>query len=90
MKSLSLAHLDITIAVSGLKTGDNPQPGVPVIRSLRAAGFKGKIVGFVYDAMESGIYLEGLADEVYQMPYPSTGAESFLTRLDYILSLAIS
>jgi len=86
MTKLNLSHLDITVAVSGLKTGDNPQPGVPVIRSLRSPGFKGKIVGLVYDAMESGIYLEGLADEVYQMPYPSTGAESFLTRLDYILS----
>jgi len=86
MQNLDLSHLQITVAVSGLKTGDNPQPGVPVIRSIRAAGFKGKIVGFVYDAMESGIYLEGIADEVYQMPYPSTGADSFLARLDYILS----
>jgi len=86
MNKLDLSKLDITIAVTGLKTGDNPQPGVPVIRSIRAAGFKGKIVGLVYDAMESGIYLKGLADEVYQMPYPSTGADSFLARLDYILS----
>lgn len=83
---IDLSNLDITIAVSGLKTGDNPQPGVPVIRSIRNAGFKGKIVGIVYDAMESGIYCEGLADEIYQMPYPSTGADSFMTRWDYILS----
>ncbi len=83
---LKLNDLQISIAVSGLKTGDNPQPGIPVIRSLRAAGFKGKIIGFVYDAMESGIYLEDIADEIYQMPYPSTSAESFLTRLGYINS----
>ncbi|MDP2173789.1 MAG: ATP-grasp domain-containing protein [Candidatus Cloacimonadaceae bacterium] len=81
-----LSTLDVVIAVSGLKTGDNPQPGVPVIRSIRNAGFKGKIIGLVYDSMESGIYLEGLADEIYQMPYPSTGAEAFMSRIDYILS----
>lgn len=84
--NLKLSGLDITIAVTGLKTGDNPQPGVPVIRSLRKAGFKGKIIGLIYDSMESGIYMDGLADEVYQMPYPSSGAEAFLTRLDYLLS----
>lgn len=80
-----LSHLDISIAVSGLKTGDNPQPGVPVIRSLRAAGFKGKILGLVYDSMESGIYVEGLVDAAYLMPYPSAGADAFLSRLDQIL-----
>jgi carbamoyl-phosphate synthase large subunit len=84
--NLSLADIETSIAVSGLKTGDNPQPGVPVIRSLRNAGFKGKIIGLVYDSLEAGIYVRGLADEVYQMPYPSGGSESFLKRLDYILS----
>lgn len=79
-----LSTLNATIAVTGLKTGDNPQPGVPVIRSIRAAGFKGRIVGLVYDAMESGIYLDDLVDEVYQMPYPSTGADAFMSRLQYI------
>ena len=85
-KNPDLSKQKLNIAVSGLKTGDNPQPGVPVICSIRAAGFKGRIIGLVYDAMESGIYVQGIADEVYQMPYPSTGADSFLARLDYILS----
>lgn len=81
-----LSSLDITIAVSGLKTGDNPQPGVPVIRSIKAAGFKGRVIGLVYDALESGIYLPELTDEIYQMPYPSSGADAFLGRLDQILN----
>ena len=81
-----LSKLDITIAVTGLKTGDNPQPGVPVIRSIRAAGFTGRIVGLIYDSMESGIYLDDLVDQVYQMPYPSAGADAFLTRLDHIMA----
>ncbi|MCB5261494.1 MAG: ATP-grasp domain-containing protein [Candidatus Cloacimonetes bacterium] len=81
-----LSSLKATIAVTGLKTGDNPQPGVAVIRSIRAAGFAGRIIGLVYDSMESGIYLEDLVDEVYQMPYPSAGAEAFLARIEYIVS----
>ncbi|MBM4403449.1 MAG: biotin carboxylase [Candidatus Cloacimonetes bacterium] len=81
-----LSDLNICIAVTGLKTGDNPQPGVPVIRCLRKAGFRGKIIGLVYDALESGIYVDSLADEIYQIPYPSAGAEAFLNRLDTILS----
>lgn len=81
-----LSKLNVTIAVTGLKTGDNPQPGVAVIRSIRAAGFSGKIIGLVYDSMESGIYMEDLVDAVYQMPYPSAGAEAFLARIEYIIS----
>ncbi|MCK9583360.1 MAG: ATP-grasp domain-containing protein [Candidatus Cloacimonetes bacterium] len=81
-----LSSLKATIAVTGLKTGDNPQPGVAVIRSIRAAGFQGRIIGLIYDSMESGIYLEDLVDEVYQMPYPSAGAEAFLARMEYIVS----
>lgn len=80
-----LADETCTVAVSGLKTGENPQPGVPVIRSIRNAGFKGKIVGLAYDSLESGIYVAGCVDSVYQMPYPSNGATSFLNRIDYIL-----
>lgn len=83
---MDLSQYNISIAVTGLKTGDNPQPGVPVIRSIRAAGFPGKMIGLVYDALESGIYMDGLVDEVYQLSYPSTGAETFLARIDYILS----
>ncbi len=83
---IDLSNLDITIAVTGLRTGDNPQPGVPVIRSIKNAGFKGKIIGLTYDALESGIYLDNFVDEVYLIPYPTAGSDAFLNRLDYILS----
>lgn len=83
----SLAAYDINIAVSGLKTGDNPQPGVPVIRSLKAAGFAGKSIALVYDSMESGIYVEDLVDAAFLMPYPSAGADAFLNRIDQILQI---
>lgn len=80
------SHSNLTIAVSGLKTGDNPQPGVPIIRGIKKAGFEGKIIGLCYDALEAGIYLDDLADSVFLMPYPSGGSEAFLERIDFILS----
>ena len=72
---------DMIIAVTGLRTGDNPQPGFPVIRSLRDAGFSGTIIGLVYDPLEAGIYTEGLIDHVYLMPYPSEGGHALISRL---------
>lgn len=83
---INLNHPELVIAVSGLKTGDNPQPGVPIIRSIRNAGFKGKIVGLIYDNLESGIYYPDLAQDIYQMPYPSEGKDAILSRIDYILT----
>jgi carbamoyl-phosphate synthase large subunit len=77
---------NLVIAVSGLNAGENPQPGVAVIRLLRRGGFKGKIIGLAYDAYESGIYAPDLADEVYVMPFPSAGADATMLRLKTILS----
>ena len=80
------AHLaNKTIAVSGLATGDNPQPGTPVIRSLREAGFAGRIVGLAYDSLEAGLYVDDLVDDVYLMPYPSAGPDAFLARMRHIV-----
>ncbi|MEO0132569.1 MAG: ATP-grasp domain-containing protein [candidate division WOR-3 bacterium] len=81
----SLKTKDLVIAVSGLNAGENPQPGVPFARLLRRAGFSGKIIGLVYDAYESGIYRGDLVDEVYLMPFPSSGVEVLLTRIKQIL-----
>jgi len=77
---------DLVIAVTGLNTGENPQPGVPVIRSLRRAGFSGKIIGLAYDSFESGIYAPDLADEIYVMPFPSAGLDTILSRIGQILN----
>lgn len=76
--------MSITIAVTGLHRGENPQPGYGVIRSLRRHSRDLKIVGLVYDVLESGIYADQGADQVYQFPYPSAGAATVLGRLDYI------
>ncbi len=76
------------IAVSGLHRGDNPQPGAGIVRSIRRRYPDAFIVGLVYDAMESGIYMDGGPDKVFTMPYPTSGAVSFLMRLDHVLDEA--
>lgn len=72
----------VTVAVSGLNNTDNPGPGIPVIRALRESGlFDVRIVGLVYETLEPGIYMEGMADRVYLMPYPSNGIQAVYNRL---------
>jgi len=74
-----------TIAVSGLNNVDSPGSGVPVIRALReAASFDVRIIGLSYDTFEPGLYMHGLVDHSYQMPFPSAGQEALVNRLKYI------
>jgi carbamoyl-phosphate synthase large subunit len=75
----------ITVAVTGLNNIDSPGPGVAVIRCLRECpDFDVRIIGLSYESMEPGVYMEGIADKSYQIPYPSAGSDSLLTRLRYI------
>ena len=76
----------ITVAVSGLNAGENPQPGPGIIRSLRRRYDNITVVGLVYDALESGIYADDGPDVVYRLPYPSAGSDVLLGRLDEILA----
>lgn len=72
----------ITIAITGLNNTDNPGPGVPVIRSLRESdALDCRIVGLAYENLEPGIYMEGLVDKTYQIPYPSSGKEAVWERI---------
>ena len=73
--------MSLTIAVTGLNATDNPAPGVPVIRALRAARPDCTVVGLAYDALDPGAYMSGMADHVYLMPYPSQGADVLFARL---------
>lgn len=74
----------LSVAVTGLHRGDNPQPGAGIIRSLRRRFPHATIVGLCYDAMESGIYAEDGPDEVHLMPYPAAGGAALLDRIDAI------
>ncbi|MFA4836475.1 MAG: ATP-grasp domain-containing protein [Dehalococcoidia bacterium] len=75
------------VAVTGLNAMEDSLPGIPVIRSLRAAGeeLTGKIIGLTYDTFDTGIYNSELLDEVYLMPYPSEGETAILQRLKEIV-----
>lgn len=75
----------LTIAVTGLNNIDSPGPGIPVIRALKdSSHFEARIIGLSYDALEPGIYMHNLVDKTYQIPLPSAGQQSVLTRLEYI------
>lgn len=78
----------ITIAVTGLNAIDSPGPGIPVIRALRESKeFDVRVIGLSYETLEPGIYMHDLVDKTYQIPFPSSGTESLLTRLQYINSI---
>ncbi len=68
--------------MTGLNATDNPGPGVAVLRSLRASARPGeRLVGLTYDALDPGLYTEGLADASYLLTYPSSGCRSVPSRL---------
>lgn len=71
-----------TVAITGLSATDNPAPGVPVARAVReGSGGRSRIVGLSYDVLDPGNYMDGIADAVFLMPYPSSGAEVVFDRL---------
>jgi len=73
------------VAVTGLNATDNPGPGVAVIRALRQdPDFSGSVVGLAYDALDPGLYMDGLLDAAFLIPYPSAGREALFARLAYI------
>lgn len=72
----------ITIAITGLNNTDNPGPGIPVIRGLRESDiYDVRIIGLVYENLEPGIYMDGMVDKTYLIPYPSSGKEVVWERI---------
>lgn len=78
----------VTVAVTGLHRGDNPQPGASVIRSMRRIYPDLRVVGLSYDPLESGLYSHDIdrVDAIYLLPFPMKGPEVLLERLRYIYS----
>lgn len=75
----------ITLAVTGLNNTDNPGPGVPVIRGVKESeNFDVRVIGLVYENLEPGIYMEGLCDRIFQIPYPSSGSDELIHRIEQI------
>ncbi len=71
----------LTVTVSGLNATDNPGPGVAIIRAIRAAHSRCRIIGLAYDTLDPGSYMNGIADHVYLVPYPSQGASVLRDRI---------
>ena len=75
----------ITVAVTGLNNTDNPGPGIPVIRGIKeSADFEARIIGLVYENLEPGIYMEDMCDRIFQIPYPSSGSDDLIERIEQI------
>lgn len=75
----------LTIAVTGLNAIDSPGPGVAVIRGLlEAESFSCRIIGLSYESLEPGIYMRDLVSKTYSIPYPSSGMDALMERLQYI------
>ncbi len=76
----------ITVAVTGLHRGDNPQPGAAIVRSLRRAVPDLRVIALSYDPLESALYSHGLdrVDAVYLLPFPRKGPALLLDRMRYI------
>jgi carbamoyl-phosphate synthase large subunit len=80
-----MEKLKITIAVKGLNNTDNPGPGVPVIRGIRDSEvIEARIIGLAYENLEPGVYMPGLINKTYMIPYPSTGTEAYVERIEEI------
>jgi carbamoyl-phosphate synthase large subunit len=77
---------EMTVAVTGLHRGDNPQPGAAVIRSLRRQMRDLRVVALSYDPLESALYSHDIdrVDAVYLLPFPSKGPDRLLDRMSYI------
>ena len=72
------------IVVTGINATDNPGPGIPIARCLQDdKNFNGKIIGFSYDALEPGIYMD-ILEKSYLVPYPSAGSKATLERITEI------
>ena len=75
----------LTIAVTGLNATDNPGPGIPIIRSLKASTlFSSKIIGLSYELLDPGIFMYDIVDKCYQIPYPQFGSHALMERLKEI------
>ena len=75
----------IVIGVTGLNAIDSPGPGVAVIRAIRECkDFEVRIIGLSYESLEPGLYMHDIVDKTYQIPYPSGGTDSLMSRINYI------
>lgn len=76
--------MSITVAVSGINAIDNPGPGTGIARSLKESELDVRVIGFAYDSMEPGIFMDWVIDYSYILPWPSCAPDIYLERIAYI------
>ncbi|MDX1959950.1 MAG: ATP-grasp domain-containing protein [Leptospiraceae bacterium] len=76
----------ITVAVTGLNATDSPGPGVPVLRSLKESSLNLELLGFSYDVLEPGNFMN-LIENSFLIPYPNSGPAQLIERIRYINSI---
>jgi carbamoyl-phosphate synthase large subunit len=59
------------VGVTGLNAADNPSPGLTVARALRAAAPSVRLVGLTHEVLATGVYVDGVWDEIRLVPFPS-------------------
>jgi diaminopimelate decarboxylase len=73
------------ICISGLYSGTNPQPGIGIARSLRAAYPNATLVGVEYSNRCSGIHWEDFDDIWLQPPWEYVDLDSYAERIKALL-----
>ena len=76
---------NLTIYVSGLYSGTNPQPGVGIARSLRRGFPDAKIIGVEYSNRCSGIHWPDFDDIWLQRPWDEISLESHAREVGKVL-----
>ncbi len=72
----------IRVAVSGFDGLDNPHPGLALAGALRQEWDTPiEIDALGYDALMTGAWMPGVADELHVMPLPSDGDDATFDRL---------
>ncbi|HEX8772846.1 MAG TPA: ATP-grasp domain-containing protein [Pyrinomonadaceae bacterium] len=69
------------IYISGLYSGTNPQPGVGIARSLRAAYPNATLIGVEYSNRCSGIHWPDIDELWLQRPWEEINMESYATEI---------
>jgi carbamoyl-phosphate synthase large subunit len=70
-----------TVAITGLNAADNPSPGLTVARALRAVTPAPRLIGLTHEVLATGVYVDGLWDEVCLVPFPSREEGGYAERL---------
>lgn len=73
------------IYISGLYSGTNPQPGVGIARSLRAAYPKATLIGVEYSNRCSGIHWQDFDDIWLQRPWDEINLETHAREIEKVL-----